>query len=160
MTTDGHPSWNKRRIAMKQISKSILSSCSVLFLLAGLSVSGLVHGMVNETEYSTSLSEAAGIVRIIVAAFGGIIGVLGIVVTLKGVGDTADVSMSVAEHKSLSMKRVSQGVVITLIGAAILIGALYLLPEKKTERQIKGEEIRIERKDGEETLYLEQRTMQ
>lgn len=65
---------------------------------------------------------------------------------------TADVSMSVSEHRNLSLKRVSQGVVITLIGAAILIGALYLLPEKRTERQIKGKEITIERESGKERM--------
>lgn len=112
----------------------------------------LANGEVSEIQYSTSLSEATGIVRIIVAVFGGIIGVLGIVVAFRGVGGTADVSMSVSEHRKLSLKRVSQGVVITLIGAAILIGALYLLPEKRTERQIKGKEITIERESGKERM--------
>ena len=129
----------------------------ILFLMVALvffcAVSGaLANGEVTETEYSTSLSEATGIVRIIVAVFGGIIGVLGIIVAFKGVGGMADVSVSVSEHRKLSMKRVSQGVVITLIGAAILIGALYLLPEKKTERKIKGKEITIERESGEERM--------
>jgi glycerol uptake facilitator-like aquaporin len=112
----------------------------------------LANGEVSETQYSTSLSEATGIVRIIVAVFGGIIGVLGIVVAFRNVGGTADVSMSVSEHRKLSLKRVSQGVVITLIGAAILTGALYLLPEKRTERQIKGKEITIERESGKERM--------
>lgn len=125
----------------------------VVLLAFFLVVNGvLANGEVTETQYSTSLSEATGIVRIIVAAFGGIIGVLGIVVAFRGVGGTADVSMSVSEHKNLSLKRVSQGVVITLIGAAILIGALYLLPEKRTERQIKGKDITIERESGKERL--------
>ena len=38
---------------------------------------------------------------------------------------SADVVGSVAKYGKISMKRVSQGVVMTLIGAAILIGALY-----------------------------------
>ena len=113
----------------------------------------LANGEVTETQYSTSLSEATGIVRIIVAVFGGLIGVLGIVVAFRGVGGTADVSMSVSEHRKLSMKRISQGVVITLIGAAVLLGALYLLPEKMSERQIKGKEITIERESGREKMY-------
>lgn len=125
----------------------------VVLLLFFLVVNGVfANGEVTETQYSTSLSEATGIVRIIVAVFGGIIGVLGIVVAFRGVGGTADVSMSVSEHRKLSLKRVSQGVVITLIGAAILIGALYLLPEKRTERQIKGKEITIERESGKEKM--------
>jgi hypothetical protein len=108
----------------------------------------LANGSVRETEYSTSLTEATGIVRIIVAVFGGLIGVLGIVVALKGVGGAADVSASVGKNAKLSMKRVSQGVVLTLIGAAVLVGALYFLPDKKTERELTGKEISIEREQG------------
>lgn len=108
----------------------------------------LANGTVRETEYSTSLTEATGIVRVIVAVFGGFIGVLGIVVALKGVGEGADVSASIGRDAKLSMKRVSQGVVLTLIGAAVLVGALYFLPEKKTERELTGKEISIEREHG------------
>ncbi|TVM00720.1 MAG: hypothetical protein CV087_13100 [Candidatus Brocadia sp. WS118] len=133
----------------KKHSLQSVGTLLVVLLLFFSVVNGvLANGEVTETQYSTSLSEATGMVRIIVAVFGGIIGVLGIVVALRGVGGTADVSMSVSEHRKLSLKRVSQGVVITLIGAAILIGALYLLPEKRTERHIKGKEITIEHESG------------
>ncbi|MDR4504925.1 MAG: hypothetical protein MRK01_09080 [Candidatus Scalindua sp.] len=126
----------------------------MVFLVVFSAAGGvLANGEVTETEYSTSLSEATGIVRIIVAVFGGVIGVLGIVVAFRGIGGTADVSVSVSEHRNLSMKRVSQGVVITLIGAGILIGALYLPPEKKTERRIKGKEITIDRESGKERMH-------
>ncbi|MFC1885112.1 hypothetical protein ACFL2O_10110 [Thermodesulfobacteriota bacterium] len=141
-------------------NKPLLNTLTLLIIVSLLffcAVGGvLANGEVTETEYSTSLSEATGIVRIIVAVFGGIIGVLGIIVAFKGVGGTADVSMSVSEHKKFAMKRVSQGVVITLIGAAILIGALYLLPEKKSERKIKGKEITIEREAGKEKMHAEE----
>lgn len=121
-----------------------------LLLLCGIDMLNLAYGngTVRETEYSTSLSEATGIVRIIVAFFGGLIGLLGIVVALKGAAGKADLSVSVSEHRSFSMKRVSQGVVITLIGAAVLVGALYFLPDKKTERELTGKEITIERESG------------
>lgn len=122
-----------------------------LLFFAGVGIA-LANGEVTETQFSTSLSEATGIVRVIVAVFGGLIGVLGIVLAFRGVSGTAEVSMSVSEHRKLSMKRVSQGVVITLIGAAILIGALYLLPEKRTERQVKGKDITIEREAGKERM--------
>jgi hypothetical protein len=141
----------------KMSKKCLLQNAGPLLvvLLAFFSVANgeLANGEVTETQYSTSLSEATGIVRIIVAVFGGIIGVLGVVVAFRGVGGTADVSMSVSEHRKLSLKRVSQGVVITLVGAAILIGALYLLPEKRTERQIKGKDITIERDSGKERMH-------
>ena len=130
-----------------------LSSCIIVFLVV-FCVAGwaAANGQVTETEYSTTLSEATGVVRIIVAVFGGFIGVLGVIIAYRGVGGSADVSMSVSEHRNLSMKRVSQGVVITLMGAAILIGALYFLPEKKTERKITGKEITIERDSGTERM--------
>ncbi len=132
----------------------IVGTLLVVLLFFILVVNGvLANGEVTETQYSTSLSEATGIVRIIVAVFGGIIGVLGIVVAFRGVGGTADVSLSISEHQKLSLKRVSQGVVITLIGSGILIGALYLLPEKRTERQIKGKDIVIEREAGKERMH-------
>lgn len=143
----------------KRKLQSLMPLYMVLLALFWLAGTGPAYCMVNEIEYSTSLSEATGVVRVIVALFGGIIGVLGIIVAVRGVGSTADVTMSVAEHGKLSMKRISQGVVITLIGAAILIAALYLLPEKRTERQIEGNKITIERNSGNEKIYLEQRTM-
>jgi hypothetical protein len=129
-----------------------LRALALLMLVAALAIGAtepvLANGSVRETEYSTSLTEATGIVRIIVAVFGGLIGLLGIVVAIKGVGGAADVSASVGKHASLSMKRVSQGVVLTLIGAAVLVGALYFLPDKRTERELTGKEISIEREPG------------
>ncbi len=128
---------------------SILGPAPIVLLFLFVAVKlALANGEVIETQFSTSISEATGIVRALVAVFGGLIGLLGIVVAFRGVGGTADVSMSLSEHKKLSMKRVSQGVVITLIGAAILIGALYLLPEKRTERHVKGEDITIQFEGG------------
>ncbi len=103
------------------------------------------NGSVRETEYSTSLSEATGLVRIIVAVFGGLIGLLGIFLAFKGATSKADVSVSVSEHGKIVFKQVSQGVVITIIGAVILIAAVYLLPEKRSEREIIGKDIKIER---------------
>jgi len=128
------------RSAFLLISVAAIAFCATALVFA--------NGSVRETEYSTSLTEATGVVRIVVAVFGGLIGVLGIVVALKGVGGAADVSASVGKHANLSMKRVSQGVVLTLIGAAVLVGALYFLPDKKTERELTGKEISIEREAG------------
>lgn len=134
---------------MRRTSTRWLTFVTFLFVF-GIGMVNLAYGngTVKETEFSTSLSEATGIVRIIVAVFGGLIGLLGIVVALKGVAGKADLSVSLSEHRSLSMKRVSQGVIITLIGAAVLVGALYFLPEKKTERELTGKEITIEREPG------------
>lgn len=123
-----------------------LATLGVLLLIIFVSSDlVLANGTMRETEYSTSLSEATGIVRIVVAVFGGLIGLLGIFVAFKGVAGKADVSVSLSEHRNLSLKRVSQGVVITMIGATILVAAIYLLPDKRTERELTGKEITIER---------------
>jgi hypothetical protein len=124
----------------------------VLLVGLGAHEMAFANGKVTETQYSTSLSEATGIVRIVVAVFGGLIGLLGIVVAAKGVAGKADVELSVSEHRSLSFKRISQGVVITVVGAGILVAALYLLPEKRTEREVTGTDITIERGQGVEKL--------
>ena len=55
-------------------------------------------------------------------------------VVCKGIGGKADVEISVSEQKKIKFKSVSQGVVITIIGAIILIASVYFLPEKGKER--------------------------
>jgi hypothetical protein len=124
---------------------------ALLAAIGGADVA-LANGKVTETEYSTSLSEATGVVRIVVAVFGGLIGLLGIAVAFKGVAGKADVELSVGEHRGVSLKRIGQGVVITLIGAGILVAAVYLLPEKRTEREVTGKEVTIDREQGRERL--------
>jgi hypothetical protein len=109
-----------------------------VLLLVGTSLV-FANGEIIERESSTS------IVRIIVVAIGGIVSILGIVVAYKGIGGKADVELSVSEQKKIIFKNVSQGVVITIIGAMILIAAVYFLPEKGKERRITGKEITIER---------------
>lgn len=133
------------RSAMVRVTSLLVVLVAIAFATTDLA---LANGSVREIEYSTSLSEATGIVRIIVAVFGGLIGLLGIVVAFKGVGRAADVSATIGKHASVSMKRVGQGVVLTVIGAAVLIGALYFLPDKKTERELAGKEITVEREGG------------
>ena len=64
----------------KHFLQSIRPLPVVLLLFFSVVNGVLANGEVTETQYSTSLSEATGMVRIIVAVFGGIIGVLGIVV--------------------------------------------------------------------------------
>jgi glycerol uptake facilitator-like aquaporin len=124
------------------LTTSAIINCEIVY----------ANGELTETEYSTSISEATGIVRIIVAIFGGIIGVLGIYVTLKNVIGKSDISLSISETKSAKFTNLTQGVVITIIGAAILIGAVYLLPDKKKERHIKGKEIIFEKTSDGETM--------
>ena len=113
---------------IKFYNKLFIVSLFMIFVLM-FAVSSIVfaNGETIERESSTS------IVMIIVVAIGGIISVLGIVVAYKGIGGKADVEISVSEQKKIKFKSVSQGVVITIIGAMILIAAVYFLPEKGKE---------------------------
>src|SRR5712692_3693698 len=132
---------------MKHPALRPLTSLALILvvLLTAISLAG-ANGTITETEYSTSLAEATGIVRIIVAIAGGVVAVLGIVVALRNIGGTAGVEISVSEQKKLAFKNISQGVVIVLIGAAMLVAAVYLLPEKQRERHITGKEITVDPK--------------
>ena len=146
----------RRTLACLVLALPLVAAAAVIFVVAALLLNdfAFANGSVRETEYSTSLTEATGVVRIVVAVFGGLIGILGIFVAMRGVAPAADVSGSVAGVGKLSMKRVSQGVVITLIGAAVLVGALYFLPEKRSERELAGKSITIERDEGRTTEVL------
>ncbi len=132
---------------MKHPARRSLTSLALILvaLLTAISLAG-ANGTITETEYSTSLAEATGIVRIIVAIAGGVVAVLGIVVALRNIGGTAGVEISVSEQKKMAFKNISQGVVIVLIGAAMLVAAVYLLPEKQRERHITGKEITVDPK--------------
>jgi len=132
---------------MKHPARRSLTSLALtlIALLTAISLAG-ANGTITETEYSTSLAEATGIVRIIVAIAGGVVAVLGIVVALRNIGGTAGVEISVSEQKKMKIKNISQGVVIVLIGAAMLVAAVYLLPEKQRERHITGKEITVDPK--------------
>ena len=113
---------------IKSYNKLFIVSLFMIFVLLLVDTSLVfANGEIIERESSTS------IVRIIVVAIGGIISVLGIVVAYKGIGGKADVELSVSEQKKIIFKSVSQGVVITIIGAMILIAAVYFLPEKGKE---------------------------
>jgi len=129
-----------------------LACALAALLLLGSAGPAWSNGEVHETEYSTSLSEAAGAVRLLVAGFGGVIAILGIVLAVRGAMGSADVSASVGGG-SVEFKRVSQGVVVTIVGAAVLLGAVYLLPDKRTERKVTGKDITIEHEEGHETLH-------
>lgn len=133
---------------MRPISAALIA----FIVLVVLAVGALANGEITAIEFSTSLLKTTGVVRIIVAIFGGLIGLLGILVVVKGVAGKSDVSISLSKHQKIVFKRVTQGVVITIIGAAILLAAVYLLPEKRTERHITGKEMTIEREDGRERL--------
>lgn len=96
----------------------------------------MANGSITTTEYS-----ANSLIRIVIAVMGGIIAVLGVFLAFKNAGALSNVSFSRAR---VDMKGVSQGVVITLLGGAILIAGIYFLPEKASITETKGKSIEID----------------
>ncbi len=96
----------------------------------------MANGSITTTEYS-----ANSLIRIVIAVIGGIIAVLGVFLAFKNAGALSNVSFSRAR---VDMKGVSQGVVITLLGVAVLVAGIYFLPEKTSTTETKGKSIEIE----------------
>jgi ribosome-associated protein YbcJ (S4-like RNA binding protein) len=72
-----------------------------------------------------------GIVIGIVAVVGGIISILGVWLIIKALNlgvhaDTADITIDGA-NKTIKMRKLTQGTVITVIGSVIMLGSLYFL---------------------------------
>ena len=93
---------------------------------------------------------------LLVAALGGVIAILGIAVAVVGLrlkeapgaGGQAQLPGGVA----IQVSQISQGVVIAIVGAVILISSLYLYRETRTITTI---ETRTQNPDGTETLVVE-----
>ena len=103
----------------------------ICFLILFFSDSVFANGKVTETS-------ANMFILLIVAAIGGIVTILGAMMIFRGIGGKADVNISVSEHKKITFKKVGQGVVVIIIGALILISALYFGQQK---RDIEGKKI-------------------
>ena len=94
----------------------------------------MANGTITTTEYSTN-----ALIRVVIAVIGGIVAVFGISLASKNAGALSNVSLS---RKSFNLKGVSQGVVVTLLGAAVLIAGLYFLPEKTLVTETTGKSIK------------------
>ncbi len=103
-----------------------------------LPVLALANGEETTTEYSTNAW-----IRTVIAVIGGLIAVLGILLAFKNATALSDVGVSGSREKGVNvrLKKVSQGVIITLLGVVVLVAGLYLLPEKSVVTTIKGKEI-------------------
>ena len=65
---------------------------------------------------------------------------------------TAEVGVDLPGGGAVQVRQIGQGVVIAIVGAAILISTLYLYRETKT---ITSVETRTENPDGTETLVVQ-----
>jgi formate hydrogenlyase subunit 3/multisubunit Na+/H+ antiporter MnhD subunit len=93
---------------------------------------------------------------LMVAGLGGLIAVLGIAVAVLGLrlkeAAGATVEGQLPGGVAIQLRQISQGVVIAIVGAVILISSLYLYRETRTITTI---ETRTENPDGTETLVVE-----
>ena len=81
----------------------------------------------------TEPSNGASYLFIIVAVLGGIIAFLGIILAFRGVTSPAEVSIKIPNIGTFKFNKVGQGVVLAIIGAIILVSALYLYPPTTTK---------------------------
>ena len=81
----------------------------------------------------TEPSNGASYLFILVAVLGGIIAFLGIILAFRGVISPAKVSLKIPNIGAFKLNKVGQGVVLAIIGAIILVSALYLYPTTTTK---------------------------
>ena len=120
---------------MKYRDQMFVWACSCLVVVPNLA---LANGEETTTEYS-----ANAWIRTVIAVIGGLIAVLGIVLAFKNATALSDVGVSGSREKgiNLHLKKVSQGVIITLLGVVVLVAGLYLLPDKSVVHTVKGKVI-------------------
>jgi O-antigen/teichoic acid export membrane protein len=115
----------KRKILNYQFSQSLFLISLLISFILGLASVALANGSVTETSVNN-------VVLIAVICLGGLISLLGAIMVFRGIGGKSDVDLALSEKKKISFKKVSQGVVVIIVGALILIGALYLGQQKRT----------------------------
>ena len=99
----------------------------------------LANGHITETTYS-----ADAFIRLLIAGIGGVLAVLGVALAFKNSGIISSVSLSTS---GAEFRKISQGVVIALLGVIVLIAGLYLLPDKTKVTDTTGKTI-TETPDG------------
>jgi hypothetical protein len=99
----------------------------------------------------TEPSKGASYLFIVVAVLGGIIALLGIILAFRGVKSSAEVSIKIPGVGTFKFNKVGQGVVLAIIGAIILVSALYLYPTTTTKTVT--ETTIIEGEDGTRTIH-------
>ena len=106
------------------ITKIVLAASVYIFLVnSHLAWAIVKKGPSNGTSY----------LFIIIAVIGGIIALLGIILAFRGVTSPAEVSIKIPNIGAFKFNKVSQGVVLAIIGAIILVSVLYLYPTTTTK---------------------------
>ncbi len=110
-------------------------------MLIVAATAAFANGEIVTREESTSI-----VVPLIISALGGAVAILGVLLAARGGRAASGLRITFGKDKTLTLTKLTQGVVIVLIGAAILIAGLYNLPKTKKEETIKAKT--IEEKDG------------
>ncbi len=124
-----------------RIIKIVLASSAYIFLVD----SNLVWAVIR-----TESSKGASYLFIVVTALGGIIVLLGIILAFRGVTSPAKVSIKIPGVGTFKFNKVGQGIVLTIIGAIILVFALYL---SMTTTKTVTETTTIEAEDGSRIIH-------
>jgi len=125
----------KTKMLNYQFSQSLFLISLLIFFILGLGSVALANGEVTVTSVSN-------VVLVVVICLGGLISLLGAIMVFRGIGGKSDVDLALSKKGKISFKKVSQGVVVIIVGALILLGALYLGQQKRT---ITGKRIDLKR---------------
>ncbi|GEM_PF-2681551 len=101
----------------------------------------------------TEPSNGASCLFIVVTVLGGIIAFMGIILAFRGVTSPADISFKIPNIGTFKLSKIGQGIVLVVIGAIILIFALYLSPTTITKTVT--ETITTEDADGTRSIHRE-----
>jgi hypothetical protein len=117
----------------------LLALCCTAILIAGSTIpcGGTSERETTETV-ETPASGPIAAITMVVAALGGLVAVLGVVVAIKGVAGKSDVTVALSKSKQVALKKISQGALMTLIGAGVMLGAVRFFPKER--REIQGKE--------------------
>lgn len=129
------------------IKEIILFASACIFLVASNPAWAVVK---------TEPSSGASYLFTVVAALGGIIALLGIILAFRGVTSPAEVSIKIPNVGAFKFNKVGQGVVLAVVGAVILVSALYLYPKTTTTKSF-SETTTINEEDGTRIIHREQR---
>lgn len=109
---------------------------SISFLFLSWVVTAWANGEITTREESASPSVATAI-----ALLGGAIAILGVFVAVRGGKASSNLEIKFGPDRTLKLTKLTQGVVIVLIGAAILIAGIYNLPKTTKEETMKAKTI-------------------
>ena len=133
-----------RRCDQKQWHSSlemIALSC-LLIALAVLAPTALANGSVTEWRESTSV-----VVPLVILVLGGVVALLGVYIVFRRQRGSSDVTIQIGPTVIIRMSRLTQGVLVVLLGVIVLIVGLLNVPRTTTKRDIQGKVIRFD-KDG------------